>query len=190
MPSQREFAAYHEGSHAIVALAFGVTVRSASIKPRGASRGRVITHGTRDEAADVLLFITLAGPFAHRRFAPRSNWLTSDFAIVEKMIFGKESRGTAANKEKYLAYIVDRAEEIVDYFWTDIKVAAKALLKHETLTGDEISATIRAARRRSRRRCRVGDPPAFALSSDPPPLRRKTKARPRRGQRAGSVFGG
>jgi hypothetical protein len=106
------------------------------------------------------------------------------------MIFGKESRGTAANKEKYLAYIVDRAEEIVDYFWTDIKVAAKALLKHETLTGDEISATIRAARRRSRRRCRVGDPPAFALSSDPPPLRRKTKTRPRRGQRAGSVFGG
>src|ERR1700738_3412253 len=102
MPSQREFAAYHEGSHAIVALAFGGTVRSASIKPRGASRGRVIRHGTRDDAADLSLFLTLARPFAHRRFAPRSNWLTSDFAIVEKMIFGKESRGTAANKEKYL----------------------------------------------------------------------------------------
>jgi hypothetical protein len=82
---------------------------------------------------------------------------------VEKMICGK-GRSTPASKEKYAAHIVDQAEQIVDYFWTDIKVAAKALLKHETLTGDEISAAIRAARRKSRRKCRIGDPPAFALS--------------------------
>jgi hypothetical protein len=111
-----------------------------------------------------LLFITLAGPFAHRRFAPRSNWLTGDFVVVEKMIFGKGSKGTAATKQKYLTYIVDHAEGIVDDFWADIRVAAKALLKHETLTGDEISAVIRAAQRKSRRRRRIGDPLGFAAS--------------------------
>jgi len=67
--------------------------------------------------------------------------------------------------------MVDHAEQIVDYFWIDIKVAAKALLKHETLTGDEMSAVIRAARRKSRRRCRIGDPP-FA------PIARRQRARP------------
>ena len=72
--------------------------------------------------------------------------------------------GTARNKEKYAAYIVDHAEGFVDYFWADIKVAAKALLKHETLTGDEILKAIRAARRKSRRRRRIGDPPEFALA--------------------------
>jgi hypothetical protein len=129
----------------------------------GRALGRVIAPRLPDKHVDIEIYITLAGPLAHRRFAPRSKWLTSDLAIVEKMICGK-GRSTPASKEKYAAHIVDQAEQIVDYFWTDIQVAAKALLKHETLTGDEISAAIRAARRKSRRKCRIGDPPAFALS--------------------------
>lgn len=158
----RKIAAHHEGGHAVVALAFGIPVRSATVRPDRLSNGRVVTHGP-PEPADVLLFITLAGPFAHRRFAPRSNWLTSDFAIAEKMISG--SKGTATARQKYAACVVDHAEHIVDYFWADIRVAAKALLKHGTLTGDEISAAIRAARRKSRRRLRIGDPPEFALKA-------------------------
>jgi hypothetical protein len=164
MPSQREIAAYHEAGHAVVALAFRARGLKASIKPRGISRGRVGYDSLPALAADVVLFITLAGPFAHRRFAPRSNWFGgSDFAIVAKIIFGKGSKGTTANKEKYLAHVVDQAEQIVDYFWIDIRVAAKALLKHDTLTRDEIASVIRVARRKSRRCCRIGDPPAFAL---------------------------
>jgi hypothetical protein len=162
MPSQRAIAAHHEAGHAVVALAFGATGLRASIKPRGNRKGWVAHRGR--PARDVLLFITLAGPFAHRRFAPRSNWLTSDFNIVERIIFGKGSGGTDAAKQRYLAWIADHAEQTVDFFWLDIKVAAKALLKYEMLTGDEISAVIRAARRKNRRRCRTGDPPAFALS--------------------------
>jgi hypothetical protein len=162
MPSQREIAAHHEMGHAVVALAFGATGLRASIKPRGISKGWVVHDDLPGQATDALLMITLAGPLAHRRFAPRSNWLTSDLAIVEKMISGK-GRSTPASKEKYAAHMVDQAEQIIDYFWADITVAAKALLKHETLTGDEISAVVRAGRRKSRRRFRIGDPPAFAL---------------------------
>src|SRR5881398_3951945 len=100
MPSKREIAAHHEAGHAVVALAFRIPVLSASIKPRGASRGRVTTSrpASPDKAVDLQLFITLAGPFAHRRYAPRSNWLT-DFGNAHAMIFGKGRRkGTEAEK--------------------------------------------------------------------------------------------
>jgi hypothetical protein len=161
MGRTRKIAAYHECGHAVVALALGESVRCATIRPRAGFGGKVTVDG-RIGDCETALFIALAGPFAHRRFAPRSNWLTSDFNVVDKMIFGKAS--AVVNKERYLAHAVDLAEQIVDYFWADIRVAAKALHKHETLTGDEISAVIRAARRQSGRRCRIGDPPAFALT--------------------------
>jgi len=67
----REIAAHHEAGHAVVALAFCATGLHASIKRRGTSAGRV-AHDPLPKAADVMLLITLAGPFAHRRFAPRS----------------------------------------------------------------------------------------------------------------------
>jgi hypothetical protein len=131
-------------------------------------RGQVTLDGRIDDC-ETALFIALAGPFAHRRFAPRSNWATGDFSVVDKMIFGKASKCAAVKKERYLAHAVDLADAIVDYLWADIKVAAKALFEHETLTGDENSAVIRAARRKSGRRCRTGDPPAFALRRAPRP---------------------
>ena len=159
---QRKIAAHHEGGHAVTALAFRVPVWSASISPRKATFGRVITPRLPAKHVDIKLYITLAGPLAHRRFAPRSNWLTGDFNVACDMIC--KGRAWPAKKEKYFALMSDRAEQIVEYFCPDIKVVAKALLKHETLTGDEISAVIRAARRKSRRRRRIGDPPEFALS--------------------------
>jgi hypothetical protein len=96
MPSQREIA-YHEAGHAVIALGFGESVRRATIKPRAGSRGQVTLGGR--QCGETALYITLAGPLAQRRFAPRSNWLTGDFAIAEKMIFGKGSSGTAAVKK-------------------------------------------------------------------------------------------
>ena len=113
MPSQREIA-YHEAGHAVIALGFGESVRRATIKPRAGSRGQVTLGGR--QCGETALYITLAGPLAQRRFAPRSNWLTGDFAVAEKMIFGKGSSGTAAVKEKYLTAMVASAEQIVDCF--------------------------------------------------------------------------
>jgi len=155
--AELEIVAHHEAGHAVVALAFCATGLRASIKPRGKRMGWV-RHSPLPRYAEPesVPLISLAGPFAQRRIAPRSNWLTSDFNRVCRMI-----KGGSENQKKYLAFIVDLAEKTVDYFWADIKVAAKALLKHETLTGDEITVAIRAARRRSGRRPRVYDPPEF-----------------------------
>jgi hypothetical protein len=104
MPSEREIAAHHEAGHAVVALAFDATNLLASIRPRGISAGRVAHGPLPYRAADVVLFITLAGPFAHRRFAPRSNWVTTrDFALVDKTIFGKREQGLGDEKGKVSA---------------------------------------------------------------------------------------
>lgn len=111
-----------------------------------------------------MILITLAGPLAQRRFAPKSNWLAgSDFNPLLNAILGERSNGTPKQKEKYLAYIGKRAKQGVDYFWLDIKAVAQALVKHETLTGDEMLTVIRAARQKTRRRQRMADPPTFAL---------------------------
>jgi hypothetical protein len=121
-----------------------------------------------------MMLIALAGPFA-RRFAPKSDWIAaSDFNSVLKTIY-YNGKGSPEKKQRFLEYIVDHAEQAVAFFWNDIKVAAKALLKHETQTGDELAAAIRAARQKTRRRLRIGDPPTFALA----PLR---AARDRRGR--------
>ena len=162
MVSQREIVAHHEAGHAVVALALSVTALHVSIEPRGGSVGRVVHHGLPAPDDDSAVFITLAGPFAQRRFAPESEWPTSDIALVDQIVARRG--GTAAETRKHLAALCEHAERIVDYFWDDITVAAKALLKHKTMTGAEITSAIRAERRRSRRRCRAGDPPEFALT--------------------------
>ena len=94
MPSQREIA-YHEAGHAVIALGFGewsVAQRSSLAQAVEVRLRSAVANAAKRRC------ITLAGPLAQRRFAPRSNWLTGDFAIAEKMIFGKGSSGTAAVK--------------------------------------------------------------------------------------------
>jgi hypothetical protein len=170
-----EHAAYHEAGHAVLALVCQATVRRATIRPRGALRGRVIFDSHLEPKADLMMLIALAGPFAQRRFAPKSDWIAAgDFNSVLKTIYDN-GKGSPEKKQRFLEYIVDHAEQAVAFFWNDIKVAAKALLKHKTQTGDELAAAIRAARQKTRRRLRIGDPPTFALA----PLR---AARDRRGR--------
>src|ERR1700722_20660743 len=55
-------AAYHEAGHAVLALACQAIVRRATIKPRGALRGRVIFDSHLGPKADLMMLIALAGP--------------------------------------------------------------------------------------------------------------------------------
>jgi hypothetical protein len=167
----REIAAHHEAGHAVVALVCDVPVRYASIKPLKKTLGRV-AYGADDPI--LTMIISLAGPQAQRRFAPRSDWFGhGDMVLVQDMILGKRSKLTEAGKDTLLEFVADHAIMFVDYFWADIKAVAKALLKRETLTGDdEILDVIRTARRQSgrrgrvgRSRSRIGDPDKFFLSA-------------------------
>jgi hypothetical protein len=63
-----------------------------------------------------MMLIALAGPFAQRRFAPKSDWIAaSDFNSVLKTIFDKGSKGSPEKKQKFLEYIVDHAEQAVAF---------------------------------------------------------------------------
>jgi hypothetical protein len=95
-----EHAAYHEAGHAVLALVCQAAVRRATIKPRGNRRGRVIFDSHLEPTADLMILIALAGPFAQRRFVPKSDWITaSDFNSVLKAIFDK-GNGSAKRKRK------------------------------------------------------------------------------------------
>jgi hypothetical protein len=136
----------------------------ATMKPRGNYFGRVHYARLSREDDDITLIITLAGLFAQKRVARPMSAIVGcagDIAFVEKKIYGRGSNIPEAERDKALAYVARRSEEAVDYCWEDIKVVAKALLEHQTMTGDEILAVIREARRKDRRRIRTGDE-AFA----------------------------
>jgi hypothetical protein len=110
MPSKREIAAHHEAGHAVVALAFRIPVFSASIKPRGASRGRVTTQPrlAPDKAVDIQLLSPSLAP-------SRIDASRRDHAHA--MIFGKgKEEGHGSREARYLADTVGRAEEVLDYF--------------------------------------------------------------------------
>jgi ATP-dependent Zn protease len=139
-----ETTAYHEAGHVAAALATGATVQTATIKPRGDLLGQV-RYGPRRIDDESQLVNTLAGPFAQKRFAPRSDWRTGnrDFVKVKNEVSRTRGKDTVARK--YLAYVEARAAQVVDDLWADITVLAKALLERETLTGREIRAVIRKA---------------------------------------------
>jgi hypothetical protein len=49
-----------------------------------------------------MMLIALAGPFAQRRFAPKSDWIAaSDFNSVLKTIFDKGSKGSPEKSKSF-----------------------------------------------------------------------------------------
>jgi hypothetical protein len=143
-----QIAAHHEAGHAVVGLVLEIPIRYAMIKPRGKIRGQV---GYGPNKSPVFgLIASLAGPQAQRRFAPRSDWFGGgDMVVVQKAIYGKRCKLTAKKKDSLLKFVAEHAMMFVDYFWADIKAVAKALLKRQRLTGEEVLHAIRAARRRA-----------------------------------------
>jgi hypothetical protein len=102
-----ETTAYQEAGHVTAALAAGATVQTATIKPRGNILGQV-RYGPRRIDDESQLVNTLAGPYAQRRFAPRSDWRTGnrDFVKAKTEVSRTHGKGTVARK--YLAYVEAR----------------------------------------------------------------------------------
>ena len=146
----REITAYHEAGHAVVARMLYVRVKSVTIRPDVGSSG-MTKLDLRYLNNDKQVLITLAGPYAQRRFAPRSRWRSSstsvvtlnsgwDFDTVTGLIYDEHGNGDAA--KFYRRYAEAKAKQLVDRGWRRIEAVAKALLERETLTGTEMSQVI------------------------------------------------
>jgi hypothetical protein len=129
-------AAYYAAGCAAVARGVRVAVDGAAINPRWKHEGEVdLGYGwCRDP--ETWHLICLAGPFAQRRFAPRSDWRSGnrDFDIVRKEL-SREFRGDRYFQEKYLEFMEAAAQRLVDHFWAEITVLANALIELGRLTG-------------------------------------------------------
>src|ERR1043165_7996847 len=100
MTITREGIAHHESGHIVACVKNDVEVEFATIKPGDDSLGRVkygkiLCDGDFEwdhspeavDRAERLMLITLAGPFAQRRFAPRIPYRNrSDFGLVDALI--------------------------------------------------------------------------------------------------------
>jgi hypothetical protein len=139
---QALIAAHHEAGHAVIAHMLGCRVERVSVdEDSGATLIRWFGRG--EQRIERQILSNLAGPFAQRRFAPRSHWRSRshagfasgyDFDNVTGLIFDLHGKGKVA--EKYRAYMEARAEALVDQHWLRIESVAKALLKHGVITGD------------------------------------------------------
>ena len=136
-----EIVAHHEAGHAVIAFKLELKVRSVSIAATGGitkiTWGRTCTENR--------ILATLAGPHAQRRYAPRSHWRSRshtgfdsgyDFDNVTTLIYDTHGKGKVA--EAYWRYVEAHVEQLLEQHWESIKLLAEALLRRETLTGEEM----------------------------------------------------
>ena len=139
---RRQIAAHHEAGHAVIAHMLGCRVGRVSVdEDSGATL--IKWSGRGEQRIERQILSNLAGPFAQRRFAPRSHWRSRshdgvasgyDFDNVTGLIFDLHGKGKVA--ERYWAYMEARAETLVDQYWLHIESVAKALLKRGVIAGD------------------------------------------------------
>jgi hypothetical protein len=139
-PTLRSVAAFHEAGHAVAAHMLGREVKRVSIDDDGDGGLTRIKRLGRDERA---ILITLAGPYAQRRHAPRSRWSSrnhtgfrgdTDFDVVTEWIHDRLGKGKVA--EKYWAYVEAHAEQLVNQYWQRIESVARELIERGVIEGD------------------------------------------------------
>jgi hypothetical protein len=139
---RRQIAAHHEAGHAVIAHMLGCRVARVSVEEDSGAT-LIKWSGRGEQRIERQILVNLAGPFAQRRFAPRSGWRSRshagfasgyDFDNVVGLIFRLHDNDKVA--EKYQAYMEARAEALVDQYWLRIESVARALLKDGVITGD------------------------------------------------------
>jgi hypothetical protein len=142
MIKTRAIAAYHEAGHAVMAHKLGAKVCRVSIED-DSGRTQIKRLGRGVGRIERIILINLAGPYAQRRYAPRSRWRSRshtgfnsgyDFDNVTDLIYDKHGMGKVA--EAYWRYVETRAEALVEQHWSNIDAFAQALLKHGVIAGD------------------------------------------------------
>lgn len=148
--------AYHEAGHAIATVALGHRVKSVTIKPGtdylGQSERYGIPWGIRNrlDAGDVTgtakrwieteTVIALAGRHAGRIVTRRNNWIGARSDTERAGYLGAMVTDSAREADAYLKLMDIRAEQLVNHpkWKACIKAVARELLRHETLSGQDV----------------------------------------------------
>jgi hypothetical protein len=126
-----EAVAYHAAGHAVAAHSLDVPFSHVGINEQPDSRGRVAgikPNRRRQDWLERYCIVTLAGPFAQRRYNPRSHWRYGGSG-------GKVAR-------TYCRFLEARVEALVAQRWPAIEAVARALLLRKTMSRDEVRQTI------------------------------------------------
>jgi hypothetical protein len=157
-------AAYHEAGHAVAAFYKACPIKDVSILPGTVSVGKSarkallsrigeeefitnedIIRRNRGRIQDAI-FISLAGPFAQRRFDPNSDWNDdreySDFDEVSELIGELGHRGEVATA--FRQYMEASITEFIDLSWPMIEAVAHRLAERRTITRDEMTKVVAA----------------------------------------------
>jgi hypothetical protein len=138
----RQITAYHVAAHAVIADMLGCPVERMSIDEDGGGAARIKWSDGDEQRIELQILVALAGPYSHRRFAPRSRRRMhsnharfasgDDFDSITTAIYKLHGRGKVA--DKYRAYMEARAEALVHRYWRRIENVAEALLERGTIT--------------------------------------------------------
>ncbi|MFN3891988.1 MAG: hypothetical protein ACK4MV_16455 [Beijerinckiaceae bacterium] len=150
--------AHHEAGHAVAAIALGVPMRFATIVPdlEDATLGHVRFRSGDPDLPSLghrLLIVSLAGPAAQRRFAPRSPIRVngdSDFQLARLESETCSSSPVAARSLHRWAEHESR--HLVAREWVLIEHVAAALIERRTIDEaglQQIAAAFRAGRERA-----------------------------------------
>jgi ATP-dependent Zn protease len=143
MTQLREHTAYHEAGHAVVAFRLGYEIKKVTIKRSRGSLGRYVCSTPRRNSPDEIK-IDLAGPLAEALVNPsnelielgsRGDWrsIRRSTREFEALRFIGDDEGDILIEE-----LLHDTRALVRRDAEAIARVAAALLKHETLTGDDI----------------------------------------------------
>ena len=145
--------AHHEAAHAVAALYLRVKIKHVTIIPKADSLGhlrsavvRWTTDGMFDDSvrgidrAERHIVVFYAGPFASRKYSPRSRWRaggSSDFESAA-LLFSHICGADGKYQLLYSKLLWRRAELMVELHWKEVQHLAAALLKSKTLDANEV----------------------------------------------------
>lgn len=156
-----EATAYHEAGHAIAAWRKKIAIKDVSIVGGEGFDGRVryknprgiFDLGAADQGkvrlkTEALIAVSLAGPLAQRKFAPRTvrGWHgQGDYEKASELALRLQGSGDLATA--YLRWMEISTAAMIEANWHNITALATALLGRGVVAGDEVMNILMAARR-------------------------------------------
>jgi hypothetical protein len=131
----RQFTAYHEAGHAVVAYRLGIEVRRVSVVPEGHGNAGYCEYGSvfGGENLDRVIQISLAGAAAQQRFNRRSFRRWHARRDYDRALGLSRYVAGASGERDYFNYQMRVTRRLVERHWPDIVSVALALLRDDVL---------------------------------------------------------